>query len=75
MKNSAVKMRVLISVCAVCCVALLGFGVWKSGLLRKNPGTDNTDNKTVKTTITPGETSNKTPTPGDTNTTPTPTEP
>ena len=75
MKNSAVKMRVLISVCAVCCVALLGFGVWKSGLLRKNPGTDNTDNKTVKTTVTPGETSNKTPTPGDTNTTPTPTEP
>ncbi len=68
-------MRVLISVCAVCCVALLGFGVWKSGLLRKNPGTDNTDNKTVKTTVTPGETSNKTPTPGDTNTTPTPTEP
>ena len=75
MKNSAVKMRVLISVCAVCCVALLGFGAWKSGLLRKNPGTDNTDNKTVKTTVTPGETSNKTPTPGDTNTTPTPTEP
>ena len=33
-------MKVLIPVCAACLVALIGVGIWKSGLLRKNPGTD-----------------------------------
>ena len=71
-KQRAAGMRVLIPVCIACCVALIGFGVWKSGWLRKNPGTNNT---TGQTTVTPGETDNM-PTPTEpNNTTPTPTEP
>lgn len=65
-RKRAARMRVMIPVCAACCVVLLGFGVWKSGLLRKNPGTNNTDNKNGQTTVTPGETNNNTPAPTDT---------
>ena len=71
-RNRAAGIKVLIPVCATCCVALLVLGIWKSGLLRRNPGTNNTDGKAGQATVTPGETIT-TPTPTDTNTTPTPT--
>ena len=71
-RKRAARMRVLIPVCATCCVLLLGFGVWKSGLLRRNPGTNNGGNMTGQTTVTPGETNN-TPAPTEANNTPTPT--
>ena len=51
MKNS--RARVIIPVCAVCCAVLLGVGVWKSGLLRKDSGTNNTGDKTGQTTVAP----------------------
>nr|MCR5376140.1 hypothetical protein [Lachnospiraceae bacterium] len=71
-RNRAAGIKVLIPVCATCCVALLVLGIWKSGLLRRNPGLNNTDGKAGQATVTPGET-NTTPAPIDTNTTPTPT--
>ncbi|MBP5462987.1 MAG: hypothetical protein J6Y20_12830, partial [Lachnospiraceae bacterium] len=71
-RKRAARMRILIPVCAPCCVLLLGFGVWKSGLLRRNPGTNNGGNMTGQTTVTPGETNN-TPAPTEANNTPTPT--
>ena len=74
-RKHAARMRILIPVCAACCVALLGLGIWKSGLLRKNPETNSTDNKTVQTTVTPGDRNNSTPTQCETNNTPAPTEP
>ena len=48
-RKRAVRMRILIPVCAVCCVALIGFGVWKSGVLRKTTGAKN--NTTTPTDI------------------------
>ena len=71
-RNRVAGIKVLIPVCATCCVALLVLGIWKSGLLRRNPGSNNTDGKAGQATVTPGETIT-TPTPTDTNTTPTPT--
>ena len=71
-RKRAARMKILIPVCAACCVVLLGFGVWKSGLLRRNPGTNNAGNMTGQTTVTPGETNN-TPAPTEANNTPTPT--
>ncbi|MBP5354454.1 MAG: serpin family protein [Lachnospiraceae bacterium] len=39
-RKRAARLKVLIPVCAACLVALIGAGIWKSGLLRRNPGTD-----------------------------------
>ena len=57
-RNRSSMLRVIIPVCVVCCAVLLGVGVWKSGLLRKNAGTDSTDGNSGQTTVTPGEVNN-----------------
>ena len=62
-RKRAARMKVIIPVCAVCCAVLLGVGVWKSGLLRKITGTNSTDNNTVQTTVTPGESNSNQATP------------
>ena len=62
-RKRAARMKVLVPLCAACCAVLLGVGVWKSGLLRKNNGTNSTDNTPGQTTVTPGEPNNSQATP------------